>query len=134
MTCGRSQISISTLLIAILGIAAVLALPLETTRSSPAWSLPVSTFAMTVSLLFPGAIVAMRNRACLDEMVAQIALTASFWNLVLWLPVPAYRVIVLVGVPCLVLIVTTFLGRAMRQGRNREQDRMALGFSQTPMH
>jgi hypothetical protein len=102
------------MLVAIVGIASFLAFPLGMARSSPAWSVPVSFFCWSVALLLPGVIVALIGRMRLPQMVAQVSLTALFWNVAVWCPVPAYRMIALVVVPLVLLFATVIIGRMTR--------------------
>ncbi len=106
-----SQLSISTLLMAMMGIASYLAFPLGMSRSSPAWTVPVLLFCWSVALFLPVAIVAPLGRLRPSEIVAHISLTAFFWNVAVWLPVAAYRVIALVVTPLAILLATVIVGR-----------------------
>lgn len=116
-----SQLSISTLLVAILGIASFLALPLGMARSSPAWSVPVSFFCWSVSLLLPAAILAPLSRLRPSEIVAHVSLTAFFWNVAAWLPAPTYRVITLVVAPLVILLATVIVGRFTPSDERQER-------------
>lgn len=119
-----SQLSISTLLVAILGIASFLAFPLGMARSSPAWSVPVSFLCWSIALLLPAAIVAPLGRLRPSERVAHVSLTACFWNVVAWLPVPAYRVMALVVAPLAILLATVIVGRfALSEESERQVSR-----------
>jgi hypothetical protein len=114
-------LSVSTLVVAVAGIASFLAFPLGMARSSPAWSLPVSFFCWSVALLLPGLVVARLGRLRPPEVVAQLSLTALAWNGAVWLPIPALRVIALVAVPLAILLVAAVVGR--RDGPGEEISR-----------
>ena len=112
------RITLSTMMIAIWAIAALLGIMVS--DWSPAWPPLVVCLTVSISIVLPGVAVALSRRTTLDAAIAQIALTASFWDALFLLPV-RFRFATMIVFPASGLIISAIAVRAVLRKRNPSQ-------------
>jgi hypothetical protein len=108
----KSRLTVSTMLLTIWVLAALLATGVsQTGEGAGAWSMSLSLTTLATSIVLPAVVIGLWHRATLDAVLAQVGLTASFWN-ALWLLPVSYRFAAMVMVPALGLIIASIAGRS----------------------